>query len=173
MGVKIKFVKTKFYCYLGYWMWHALIKKHPEIQNTAVIILPTKRDSYSYYSLLYLDQFLEKSNRDNAVILTFDKKVIQTARDFSSNIVSIIPVTRRKMKYILTYASLYEFDNRLIIASLEEPVGRNGRNLIGIKGLTEEEIFVIGVYRIFPFVKLQHKPWFDNTYEENYYCGQK
>ena len=39
------------------------------------------------------------------------------------------------------------------MASLEEPNGRNGSALIGKKGTTEEEVFVIGIYRIYPFTR--------------------
>ena len=37
------------------------------------------------------------------------------------------------------------FTNKLIIVSLDEPQGRNGTNLIGTKGVTEEEIVAIGI----------------------------
>lgn len=40
-------------------------------------------------------------------------------------------------------------DDRLIIASLDEPYGRFGSRLLGLNGLTEEELFVIGVYSLF------------------------
>ena len=51
----------------------------------------------------------------------------------------------------MQYYCLYEFDKRLVIASLDEPNGRRGSALIGKRGTTKEEIFVIGVYRIYPF----------------------
>lgn len=51
----------------------------------------------------------------------------------------------------MQFYCLYEFDKRFICASLDEPNGRNGSALIGKRGTTVEEIFVIGVYRVYPF----------------------
>ena len=45
------------------------------------------------------------------------------------------------------------FDSRFIVASLDEPNGRNGSVLIGKKGTTLEEIFVVGVYQVYPFTR--------------------
>jgi len=151
--------KSVWQCRHGYFLWHHLVKKHPEIQNTAVILMPSCEDMDNYYAMLYIDQFLEHSERDNAVLLTHDSRVMQSAASFSANIISVIPFSRKKSEILMKYASLYEFDNRLVIASLNEPVGRNGKSLVGIKGLTEEEIFAIGVYRLFPFRKEEAKAW--------------
>lgn len=151
--VKKLLKKSKRECQRGFLVWHLLIKKHPEIKNTAVILMPSCEDSYNYYALLYMNQFLKKSKRDNAVLLTWDKRVIQCAKDFSENITSVIPFSRRKAELLMKYTSLYNFDDRLTVASLVEPIGRDGHALIGVRGLTEEELFAIGVYGLFPFDK--------------------
>ena len=51
----------------------------------------------------------------------------------------------------MQFYCLYEFNKKFIVASLDEPYGRNGSALIGKKGTTKEEIFVSGVYRVYPF----------------------
>lgn len=151
--------KSIWQCRCGYLLWHQLIKKHPEIQNTAVVLMPSCDDADNYYAMLYLDQFLESTKRDNAVILSYDERVRAAASDFSANITSVIPFSRKKAELLMKYASLYEFDNRLVIASLEEPTGRKGRSLVGVKNLTAEEIFAMGVYRLYPFRKEKPIKW--------------
>ena len=49
---------------------------------------------------------------------------------------------------------LYNFDKRFFCASLDEPYGRNGSRIIGARGITAEEVFVIGVYRTYPYEQL-------------------
>ena len=51
----------------------------------------------------------------------------------------------------MQFYCLYEFNKKFIVASLDEPYGRNGMALVGKKGTTKEEAFVMGVYRIYPF----------------------
>ncbi len=48
----------------------------------------------------------------------------------------------------MKFYSLYMFTDRLVIASLDEPDGRNGERMVGKKGITVGEIFPIGVYWI-------------------------
>lgn len=161
--VEKKLKKSLFQCKCGYFVWHQLIRKHPEIQNTAVVLMPSCDDLCNYYAMLYINQFLEVTNRENAVILTYDKQVIENADKFSANIIAVIPFSRKKAELLMKYTSLYEFDSRLVVASLDEPTGRNGKNLVGIKGLTEEEIFAIGVYRLYPFRKEKPVAWINDT----------
>ena len=51
---------------------------------------------------------------------------------------------------MLQLACLYQFDDRFICASIEQPTGRNGGSL-GIVGKTKEEVFSVGVYGLYPF----------------------
>ncbi len=143
----------KLQCYYGLFLWHYLVKKNPEIKNTAVILIPTVNDIDSYYALLYADQYVKNKRRDNAVILTHDSRINKVIGDFSDKIIKVIPFSRKKSEALMQYATLYDFDERLIIASLNEPKGRNGTSPVGVKGITEEEIFAVGVYGCFPFEK--------------------
>ena len=45
----------------------------------------------------------------------------------------------------MDYYTLQMFTDKLVIASLEEPEGRSGGNLIGVKHITEEEAVAIGI----------------------------
>lgn len=149
----LKKVKRQLYknlrsAYRGWWQWHKVSKR---IGNTAVVLLPSCDRKINYLALLYLDDMLKRYNYDNAVILTHDKLVQRCAGLFSNNILHVISFSRKKAEQLMQFYCLYEFDKRFIVASLDEPNGRNGSVLIGKRGTTVEEIFVIGVYRVYPF----------------------
>ncbi len=146
-------------CYYGAYIWHSLLKKHPEIASTAVILLPDSDNDCNYYAMLYINEFLNSQNFNNAVILTTDKRIKEVYGLFSDRIISVIPFSDKKTKYLMQYYTLYEFDRRLIVASLDKPYGRNGSSLVGLKGLTKEEVFVMGVYRLYPFKQKQPLAW--------------
>ena len=136
--------------YRGWWQWHKIVKKR-DVGNTAVVLLPDCDREINLLALLYLDAMLKARKHKDAIILTHDPVVQRCAHLFSHNILRVIPFSRKKAEHLMQFYCLYEFDKRFIVASLDEPNGRNGSRLIGKRGTTKEEIFVIGVYRVYPF----------------------
>ena len=147
--VKRQLYKNLIKAYRGWWQWHKVSKNASS--KTAVILMPTNDKVINRLSMLYLDEMLGKRKMQNAIILSADSAVAKSAKLFSKKITKVIPFSREKAELLLQYYCLYEFDRRFIVASLDEPYGRNGSALIGQKGTTVEEIFAIGVYRLFPF----------------------
>lgn len=156
----LKQVKRQLYlnlisAYRGWWQWHKVIKGKGITGNTAVILLPDCDREINHLALLYLDDMLKSRNYKNAVILTHDPAVKKSVSLFSQNILRVISFSRKKAEHLMQFYCLYEFDKRFTVASLDEPNGRNGSALIGKRGTTIEEIFVIGVYRVYPFQRPQ------------------
>lgn len=156
MSKHLKQVKRQLYrnlisAYRGWWEWHKVVKRKGVDDNTAVILLPSCDREINYLALLYLDDMLNSRKYKNAVILTHDPAVKKCAQLFSSNILRVVAFSRKKAEHLMQFYCLYEFDKRFTVASLDEPNGRNGSALIGKRGTTVEEIFVIGVYRVYPF----------------------
>lgn len=159
MSKHLKQVKRQLYknlisAYRGWWQWHKVVKSKGVESNTAVVLLPSCDREINYLALLYLDDMLNSRKYKNAVILTYDPTVEKCAQMFSSNILRVVSFSRKKAEHLMQFYCLYEFDKRFICASLDEPVGRNGSALVGKRGITKEEIFAVGVYRIYPFDKL-------------------
>ena len=156
MSRHLKEVKRQLYrnlisAYQGWWQWHKVIKGKGIAGNTAVVLLPSCDREINHLALLYLDNMLNSRKYKNAVILTHDPAVQKCAGIFSQNILRVLSFSRKKAEHLMQFYCLYEFDKRFIVASLDEPNGRNGSALIGKRGTTVEEIFVIGVYRVYPF----------------------
>lgn len=154
-SVHLKKVKRQLYfnlfaAYKGWWQWHK-ITRQKGVFNTAVVLLPSCERDTNMLALLYLDDMLKSRKHTNAVILTHDPLVQKSAQLFSKNILKVIPFSRKKAEDLMQFYCMYEFDKRFIVASLDEPNGRNGSALLGKRGTTKEEIFVIGVYHVYPF----------------------
>lgn len=151
----LKQVKRQLYrnliaSYRGWWQWHKITKRKG-VGNTAVVLLPSCERETNLLALLHLEAMLKNRKFANAVILTHDPAVKKSARLFSDKILDVISFSRKNAEDLMQFYCLYEFDKRFIVASLDEPNGRNGSVLIGKRGTTKEEIFVIGVYRVYPF----------------------
>lgn len=156
MSKHLKQVKRQLYrnlisAYRGWWQWHKVVKSKGVECNTAIILLPSCDREINYLALLYLDGMLNSRKYKNAVILTHDPAVKKCAQIFSSNVLRVVSFSRKKAEHLMQFYCLYEFDKRFICASLDEPAGRNGSAFVGKRGITKEEIFAVGVYRIHPF----------------------
>lgn len=140
--------------YKGWWLWRRVIKSAEVGKDTAVILLPSCDREINRLALLYLDDMLKSNKYKNAVILTHDKTIKKCTQLFSKNIVDVVAFSRHDAECLMQLYCLYEFDRRIVVAALDEPNGRIGSALIGKRGATAEELFVIGVYRIYPFARL-------------------
>ena len=154
--VKRQLYKNLIAAYRGWWQWRKVIHRSGVGNATVVVLLPDCNRETNYLALLYLDDMLKSRKYDNAVILTHDPAVLKSAQLFSKKTLYVIPFSRKKAEDLMQFYCLYEFDRRFIVASLDEPNGRNGSALIGKRGTTVEEIFVIGVYRVYPFERPQN-----------------
>lgn len=150
--VKLQLYHNVFAAYRGWWQWHKVITKGVG-KNTAVILLPDCNHAVNYMALLYLNDMLHNRGYNNALILTHDPGAQKSAALFSDKILRVVPFNRKKAEDLMQYYCLYEFDKRFIVASVDEPNGRSGSMLLGKRGTTQEEIFVIGVYHVYPFYR--------------------
>ena len=151
--VKRQLYRNLVLSYMGWWHWVMINRIKGVGANTAVVLLPSLDRETNYLALLYLDDMLRSRKYANAVILTHDPAVLRAAPLFSDKILKTVSFSRKKAEHLMQYYCLYEFNKRFIVASLDEPNGRNGSALVGKRGTTKEEIFVIGVYRVYPFTR--------------------
>jgi len=133
--------------YRGWWVWHRMVRKY-HIGATAVVLLPGMNPEYNRSALLFLDQMLTERKYENAVIMTVDEVIVKCAELFSDNLLGVELISRKQAKRLMQFYCLYEFDSRFMVASLDEPEGRNAYRLIGVKGTTVEELIALGVYRL-------------------------
>lgn len=165
--VKMQLYKNLVKAYIGWWHWFWICRTKG-FGDTAVVLIPGEDREISYYALLYLDQMLDKRKYKNAIILTHDQVVIKAASLFSERIIKAKYFSRKKAEALMQFYCLYEFNKKFICASIDEPNGRNGASILGKRGTTKEELFVVGVYKIYPFSKLE-KPLFSTKEIDSYF----
>ncbi|EHL04232.1 hypothetical protein HMPREF0322_05152 [Desulfitobacterium hafniense DP7] len=154
--VKRQLYRNLLIAYRGWWYWHKLLKKYKKqgVHNWAVILLPDTNERDNYLALLYLDHMLSQHKFVKALVLTHSETVLKTAGLFSKRIADIVRCSREEAEALMQFYCLYNFDGRFFCASLDEPYGRNGSKLIGARGISAEELFAIGVYRLYPYEQM-------------------
>lgn len=133
-------------------IWLNLKRECELTENTFVILFPQEDTACNAYVMKYLEDFAVRTNADRLVLLAYDKEVLDLENGVGSawqtsfkNKVKTRFVSREDALQIMDYYTLQMFTDRLIIASLDEPEGRNGSNIIGINDITEEEAVAIGI----------------------------
>ena len=123
--------------------------------TTAIVLIPCGDHEISFYALAHLKQMLSSRQLQNALILSNDMLALKICNMYSETVADSIRITNEEMDNYLHLYNLYRFDDSFIVASLELPYGRNGTSLIGVKGITKEEVFCIGVYGLTECVRTE------------------
>ena len=111
------------------------------------VLFPHQNDSYNYYALLHLDRFIENNHREKVVLLSSDDTVRKAYPYFVKNEVDYQPLTTHETDALLKYYALYEFSSGITIISLTRPYDTYGENLLGVKGVTKEDLLCYDIYR--------------------------
>lgn len=125
--------------------WIKLMEEYGGEKDKYIILFPHEGSDCNRYMLKYLAKFAKKVQVDTLLILSYDKMILEGIKDYADiNCIGVFWNTIQ-VQNLLSYYSLHMFTNKLVIASFDEPQGRNGSNIIGTKGVTEEEIVAIGI----------------------------
>ena len=137
--------------------WQRLVKTYELNKSSgakkAVILLPKNDAVNSYFSLLYLDRMLSLNDYQSAIVLArtdIDKEV---APFFCHKIEAVEKVSDSTSEALLQFYAALPFDSRFVCTSLTDVKCRDGEKLLGVCGITIEEMVAIGIYHIIPFVR--------------------
>ena len=131
----------------GRQLWIDLVEKNKIKDQDQVVLFPLPYDEWAYYGALYLDDFLKTRNSERAIILCYDERIKKRFLEHSHNL-ELIHFSKEDAKKLLALYSLYLFTDNLTIFSPDEPAGRNGTKLVGIKGVTVEKAVARTLYKL-------------------------
>lgn len=131
--------------------WLSLVEEYKITTKEYVLLLPPDTPKYHEPALKNLEEFLVKKGAERAIVLyvgeasdesEYEKKISA----YSAYIKDVKNIHREDYENLIRFYCLYEFTDRLVIASLEEPDGRLGKNMVGKKGLTLEDVVKVTLY---------------------------
>ena len=126
-------------------LWNRLEKKHIA---DLYILMPKADEEYNFYAMLHLDKYIESKKSKKTIILTHDEGVKKTLNLFKQDKeVEVLSFSRQNALDLIKYYALYEFSTKLTIISLTEPYDTCGENLLGVKGVTKEDLLCFDIYR--------------------------
>lgn len=132
-------------------LWESMDEKY---NADLYIIFPHVNEEYNYYALLYLDEYIAAKKAEKIVIVTMEDVIERAIPVFSKAKAEVHKINDEEIKEIIKYYALYEFSTRLTIISLKMPYDTCGENLLGVKGVTKEDLLCFDIYR---FSRNPHK----------------
>lgn len=128
----------------GKQLWEAI---DDEFDADLYIIFPHVNEEYNYYALLYLDEYISAKKAEKVVLITSESVIKKALPLFCEKKLVIYRADSDDIKAIIKYYALYEFSTRLTIISLKVPYDTCGENLLGVKGVTKEDLLCFDIYR--------------------------
>ena len=117
------------------------------------VLLPHVADVYNYYALLHIEQYLEAKGAKKVVLLFSEEVIAKALPLFCQREVLTHELSSADIDALLKYYALFEFTSRLTIVSLTRPYDTCAENLLGVHGVTKEDLLC---YDIFHFTET---PW--------------
>lgn len=138
-------INNLFKAYQGRIIWNHIERKY---NADCYILMPHIQEDFNYYALLHLNKYMKSRNAKNVVILCCDERVLRSYTYFNINeVIKTIKISEKKAEKLLKYYALYEFTTKLTIISLTKPYNTCGENLLGVKGVTKEDLLCFDIYR--------------------------
>ncbi|MBE5926117.1 MAG: hypothetical protein E7270_04055 [Lachnospiraceae bacterium] len=128
--------------YRGRENWIKFIEENNLDDKDYVVLFPESGTEINKIAVKYVNKLALTSRK--ILVLTYDEALLNL-KNCEGN-VKVIRCEREQAEEIMQFYSLYQFTDRLIIVSLKEPEGRCGENLVGVNGLTFDEIVAIGIF---------------------------
>lgn len=124
--------------YIGreHWLW--ITEKYELTENSLVVLFPDKENEINDIAWQCIERISDK--KDKIIVLTENENISEIKN------VNQVLITRQYAEELMKFYSLYQFTDKLIIVSLDEPEGRHGKGLVGKKGITLEDMVNIGIF---------------------------
>lgn len=124
-------------------IWLELVDKYRLEGNFRVVLFPSDASDINTISVKAMRKLSEKVEK--LIALSYSQEVLSW--DVKESNIILQHFSRKEAEALMRFYSMYEFTDKLIIASLDEPEGRKGKGLIGVKGITLEELVNIGIFK--------------------------
>lgn len=139
-------------------IWRSIYDSRPiDLGIDRIIIIPEENRKTQYYAMLYLDKFLERVEKKNAIIITDSQLVCDTIGLFTKRMKYVTKISKKNMDALLKYQIVFGNVEIATIASLERYTGRLCEGLFGKEEISTEELMAVGVYDLSYFYHDQNK----------------
>ena len=129
-------------------IWLKMKKKHDVDNGAYVLLMPEDDRELNELALLHVDDLVKHRRARGVIILTDKQWIIETAMEYSQNILAIEKLSEKEIDSIFSFFELYAFTERLLFISLTRPYGSKLYKTLGVNGVAKEDLVCLCLFLI-------------------------
>lgn len=132
----------------GRGIWLRLKRAYDVDDGVYVLLMPEDDRELNEQALRHMDDLVAYRKARGVVILTDERWILDGAASYSDNVLAVERMGAKEMDDLLSFYELYAFTEQLSVVSLTKPHGRKLGNMLGVHGVTKEDLVCLGIFLI-------------------------
>jgi hypothetical protein len=130
--------------------WRRQAKEHCITDETLVIAMPHCGSALNEIALGLIDRLIAQKRPDKTLILTPDKEILRAEPQLRGCAAAtrVAAASADSLRSIMDYYCAHRCHRNFYVVSLTEPRGAGGAELLGVNGVTAEELVRLAILRL-------------------------
>jgi hypothetical protein len=129
-------------------LWTRLRKRYDIDNGSYVVAFIEDDDALNETALAHVQDLIADRRARGVVVVTDQESVAEQAGEQANGVVAVEVLGSREIEHLLSFYELYQFTPRLFFVSLTRPHGNRLSQMVGVNGLTLDDLVCLSMYRI-------------------------
>jgi hypothetical protein len=129
-------------------LWMRLRKRYDVDNGAYVVAFVADEDALNEVALAHVQDLIADRQARGVVVVTDQKRVAEQAGEAADGVLAVELLADREIEFLLSFYELYQFTPRLFFVSLTRPYGNRLWKMVGVNGLTLDDLVCLSMYRI-------------------------
>jgi hypothetical protein len=129
-------------------LWTRLRKRYDIDDGSYVVAFIEDDHALNETALAHVQDLIADRRARGVVVVTDQESVAEQAGDQANGVVAVEVLGSREIEHLLSFYELYQFTPRLFFVSLTRPYGNRLSQMVGVNGLTLDDLVCLSMYRI-------------------------
>lgn len=129
-------------------LWTRLRKRYDIDDGAYVVAFVEDDDSLNEVALAHVRDLIADRRARGVVVVTDQAWVAEEAGKETDGVLGVEVLADREIELLLSFYELYQFTPRLFFVSLTRPYGNRLCQMVGVNGLTLDDLVCLAMYRI-------------------------
>ena len=125
------------------------LRKRYDIDNGAYVVAFVEDDhALNEVAFAHIQDLIADRRARGVVVVTDQEWVAEQAGEEADGVLAVEVLADREVECLLSFYELYQFTPRLFFVSLTRPYGNRLWQMMGVNGLTLDDLVCLSMYRI-------------------------
>lgn len=129
-------------------LWIRLRKRYDVDNGAYVVAFVEDEDALNQVALAHIQDLIADRRARGVVVVTDQKQVAEQAGEATDGVLAVELLADREIEFLLSFYEMYQFTPRLFFVSLTRPYGNRLCQMVGVNGLTLDDLVCLSMYRI-------------------------